>query len=120
MKKNCNFLHVSWHNQYELICLLSGHYVMRRQVSMSFLLLLLYLITVACILEISLGSCWHKDECMGQRSTINHNVQLFITLNNQYAITIIIQWPTVVIYICKLCPQSNFHHNMEIHYLSVH
>ena len=37
-----------------------------------FLLLLLYLIIVACTLEISLGSCWHKDECMGQRSTINH------------------------------------------------
>ena len=64
---------------------------MRRQVSMSFfLLLLLYLITVACILEISLGSCWHNDECMGQRSTLHHNIQLFISLNNQYAI---IQWP---------------------------
>ena len=76
--------------------LLSGHYkVMHRQVSMSFffpffLLLLLYLITVACILEISLGSCWHKDECMGQRSIINHNVQLFISLNNQYVIIMII------------------------------
>ena len=61
-------------------------YVMHRQVFMAFLLLLLYLITVACILEISLGSCWHKDECMGQRSTIHHNVQLFISLNNQYAV----------------------------------
>ena len=71
--------------------LLSGHYVMRRQVSMPFLLLLLYLITAACILEISLGSCWHKGECMGQRSTINHNVQLFISFNNQYAIIMIIQ-----------------------------
>ena len=93
---------------------------MRRQVSMSFLLLLLYLITVACLLEISLGSCWHKDECMGQRSTINHNVQLFIRLNNQYAIIMIIQWPPVEIYMCKTLSQSNFHHNMEIHYLSVH
>ena len=27
---------------------------------------------------------------MGQRSTIKHNVQLFISLNNQYTI---IQWP---------------------------
>ena len=82
---------------------------MRRQVSMSFfffLLLLLYLITVACILEISFGSCWHKDECMGQRSTINHNVQLFISLNNQYAIIMIIQWPPVEIYMCKLCPNQ--------------
>ena len=79
-------------------CLLSGHYVMHRQVSMYFLLLLLYLITVACILEISLGLCWHKDECMGQRSTINHNKQLFISLNNHYAITMIIQWPSVEMY----------------------
>ena len=55
-----------------------------------FLLLLLYLITVACILETRLGSCWHKDECMGQRSTLHHNVQLFVSLKNQYAI---IQWP---------------------------
>ena len=70
--------------------LLSGHNVMRRQVFMSFLLLLLYLITVACTPEISLGSCWHMDEYMGQRSSIHHNVQLFICLNNQFAI---IQWP---------------------------
>ena len=89
-------------------CLLSGHYVMRRQVSMYFLLLLLYLITVACILEISLGLCWHKDECMGQRSTINHNVQLFISLNNQYAIIMIIQWPSVETCMCKLCPNQIF------------
>ena len=106
-KRNSYFLHVSWHNQYELICfILSDHYVMRRLVSMSFLLLLLYLITVACILEISLGSCWHKDECMGQRSTINHNVQLFISLNNQYANIMIVQWPPVEIYMCKLCPNQ--------------
>ena len=70
------------------------------------LLLLLYMITVACILEISSGLCWHKDECMGQRSTINHNVQLFISLNNQYAIIMIIQWPPVEIYMCKLCPNQ--------------
>ena len=67
---------------------------------------LLYLITVACILEISLGSCWHKDECMGQRSTIIHNVHLFISLNNQYAIIMIIQWPPVEIYMYKLCPDQ--------------
>ena len=87
-------------------CLLSGHYVMRRQVSMYFLLLLLYLITVACILEISLGLCRHKDVCMGQRSTINHNVQLSISLNNQYAIIMIIQWPSVEMYMCKLRPNQ--------------
>ena len=55
-----------------------------------FFLLLLYLISVACIyVEISLGSSLHKDDCMGQRATLNHNVQLSISLNNQYAI---IQW----------------------------
>ena len=76
--------------------LLSGHYVMRRQVSMSFFSFFFLfasftsMVPVVCILEISLGSCWHKDECTGQRSTIPHNVQLFISLNNQYAI---IQWP---------------------------
>ena len=43
---------------------------------------------------------------MGQRSTINHNVQLFISLNNQYAIIMIIQWPPVEIYMCKLCPNQ--------------
>ena len=88
-------LSVSWRNQHDPYEL-SSHYVMRSQVSMSFffffLLLLLYLITVACILDIyNLGSCWHKDECMGQRSTIHHNVQLCILqLDNEYAI---IQWP---------------------------
>ena len=61
-----------------------------------------------------------QDECMGQRSTINHNVQLFITLNNQYAIIMIIQWPPVEIIYVQTLSQSNFHHNMEIHYLSVH
>ena len=71
-----------------------------------FLLLLLYLITVACILEISSGLCWHKDEWMGQRSTLNHNVQLFISLNNQCAIIMIIQWPSVEMYTCKLCPNQ--------------
>ena len=71
--------------------LLNGHYVARRQVSVSFLLLLLDLITVACIyVEISLGSCLQKNGCMGQRSTKNHNVQLFIRLSNQYPT---IQWP---------------------------
>ena len=58
---------------------------------------------------------------MGQRSTINHNVQLFISLNNQYAIIMIIQWPPVEIYIhVQILFQSNFHHNMEIHILSVY
>ena len=79
--------------------LLSGHHLKRHQVPT------VYLITVACILEISLGP---RHECMGQRSTTNHNVQLFISLNNQYAIIMIIQWPPVEIYMCKLCPNQIF------------
>ena len=35
---------------------------------------------------------------------------------HQYAMIMIIQWPPVV----QTLSQSNFHHNMEIHYLSVH
>ena len=41
---------------------LSGHYLMRQQVPMVFLLLLVYLDTVAYIsVEISLGSVWRRD-----------------------------------------------------------
>ena len=41
---------------------LSGHYLMRQQVPMMFLLLLVYLGTVAYIsVEISLGSYWRRD-----------------------------------------------------------
>ena len=40
----------------------SGNYSMRHQVPMVFLLLLVYLSAVAYIsVEISLGSCWHRD-----------------------------------------------------------
>ena len=41
---------------------LSGHYLMRQQVPMVFLLLLVYLGTIAYIsVEINLGSCWRRD-----------------------------------------------------------
>ena len=41
---------------------LNGHYLMRQQVPMVFLLLLVYLGAVAYIsVEISLGSCWRRD-----------------------------------------------------------
>ena len=41
---------------------LNGHYLMRKQVPMVFLLLLVYLGAVAYIsVEISLGSCWRRD-----------------------------------------------------------
>ena len=100
---------MSWHNQYEHDELLIEWPLRDAPTSIHaciFLLLLLYLIIVACILEISLGLCWYKDKCMGQRSTINHNVQLFISLNNQCAIIMIIQWPSVEMCMCKLCPNQ--------------
>ena len=54
----CHFLWVSAINMQSL----SGHYLMRLQVPMVFLLLLVYLGTVAFIsVEISLGSLWHRD-----------------------------------------------------------
>ena len=41
---------------------LSGHYLMRQQVSMVFSPHLVYLSTAACISEkIKLGPCWRKD-----------------------------------------------------------
>ena len=51
-------LFVSWRNKYAII----GHYLMRQQVPMVFLLLLVYLGTVAYIsVEISLDSFWRRD-----------------------------------------------------------
>ena len=56
---------------------LSGHYLMRLQVPMVFLLVLVYLGTVAYIsVEISLGSFWRRDILTGQRSSIIHKLQL--------------------------------------------
>ena len=52
----------------------NGHYSMRQQVPMVFLLLLVYLSTVYYdYVEKSLGSCWCKDI----RSSINHKMKLF-------------------------------------------
>ena len=54
----CYFLWVGVINRQSL----SGHYLMRQQVPMVFLLLLVYLGAVAYIsVEISVGSCWRKD-----------------------------------------------------------
>ena len=54
----CYFLWVSARNMLSL----SGHYLMRQQVPMVFLLLLVYLGTVAYIsVEISLGLIWRRD-----------------------------------------------------------
>ena len=55
---NCYFLWVGAINMQSL----SGHYLMRQQVPIVFLLLLVYLGTVAYIsVEISLGSFWRRD-----------------------------------------------------------
>ena len=60
--------------------LLSGHYLMSLQLPMVFLLVLVDLGTVAYIsVEISLGSFWRRD-FTGQRSSIIHKLQLFMTL----------------------------------------
>ena len=54
----CYFLWVSAINMQSL----NGHYLMRKQVPMVFLLLLVYLGVVVYIsVEISLGSCWRRD-----------------------------------------------------------
>ena len=54
----CYFLWVGAINMQSL----NGHYLMRKQVPMVFLLLLVYLGAVAYIsVEISLGSCWRRD-----------------------------------------------------------
>ena len=60
---------------------LSGHYLMRQQVPMVFLLVLVYLGTVAYIsVEISLGSFLVQGYFKGQRSSIIHKLQLLMTL----------------------------------------
>ena len=47
---------------------LSGHYLMRQQVSMVFSLHLVYLSTAACISEkIKLGPCWRKELLKGSK-----------------------------------------------------
>ena len=79
---------MSWRNRYELI-----EWPLR-DAPTRIHVFFFYFFTVADILEISLGSCWHKDECMGQRSIIYHNVQLCISLNNQYAIIHPLDVPT--------------------------
>ena len=60
---------------------LNGHYLMRQQVPMAFLLLLVYLGTVAYIFCINkFGLILAKGYFTGQRSSIIHKLQLFMTL----------------------------------------
>ena len=70
---------------------LSGHYLMRQQVSMVFSLHLVYLSTVACISEkIKLVPCWRKV-FKGQKSRKIHKMLLFLNWGNKFTI---IEWPS--------------------------
>ena len=60
---------------------LSGRYLMRQQVPMVFLLPLVYLGAVAYIsVEISLGSCWHRDILRVKGQALFTNCNFFMTL----------------------------------------
>ena len=70
---------------------LSGHYLMRQQVPMMFLLLLVYLGTVAYIsVEISLGSYWRRDilRVKGQALFTNCNFLWLCVICNCWVATI--------------------------------
>ena len=71
---------------------LSGHYLMRQNVPMVFLLLLVYLGTVVYIsVEISLGSFWRRDilRVKGQTLFTNCNSTFYDSVWSWYAI---IEW----------------------------
>ena len=60
---------------------LNGHYLMRKQVPMVFLLLLVYLGNVAYISEeISLDSCWRRDISRVKGKALFTNCNLFLTV----------------------------------------
>ena len=60
---------------------LSGHYLMRQKVPMVFLLLLVYLGTVAYIsVEKKFGLILTQGYFTGQRSSIIHKLRLFMSL----------------------------------------
>ena len=69
---------------------LSGHYLMRQQVPMVFLLLLVYLGTVSYIsVEISLGSFWRRDilRVKGQALFTNCNFLWLCVIRNCWVAT---------------------------------
>ena len=71
---------------------LSGHYLMRQQVSMVFSLHLVYLSTAACISE-KKNKVWaHVGTRIfkGQKSSKNHKMLLFVSWGNKF---VIIEWP---------------------------
>ena len=87
----CYFLWVGAINMQSL----SGHYLMRQQVPMVFLLLLVYLGTVAYIsVEISLGSFWRRDilRVKGQALFANCNFLWLCVICNCWVATI---WCTI-------------------------
>ena len=72
----CYFLWVDAINMQSL----SGHYLMRQQVSMVFLLLLVYLGTVAYIsVVLSLGSFWRRDILRVKDQALFTNCNLFFS-----------------------------------------
>ena len=69
---------------------LNGHYLMRQQVPMVFLLLLVYLGAVAYIsVQISLGSCWRRDilRVKGQALFTNCNFLWLCVICNHREVT---------------------------------
>ena len=83
----CYFLWVGGINMQSL----SGHYLMRQKVPMVFLLLLVYLGTVAYIsVEISLGSFWGRDilRVKGQALFTNCNCLWLCVICNHWVATI--------------------------------
>ena len=83
----CYFLWVGGINMQSL----SGHYLMRQKVPMVFLLLLVYLGTVAYIsVEISLGSFWRRDilRVKGQALFTNYNCLWLCVICNHWVATI--------------------------------
>ena len=95
---------------------LSGHYVMRQQVPRVFLLLLVYLGTVACIsVEISLGSFWRRDilRVKGQSFFINCNFLWLCVICNCWVVTI---WCAIKYQWCLL---NSLVYRSAIAYISV-
>ena len=82
----CYFLWVDAINMQSL----SGHYLMRQQVSMVFSLYLVYLSTAACISEkLKLGHVGARI-FKGQKSRKNHKMLLFVSWGNKF---VLIEWP---------------------------
>ena len=88
---------------------LSGHYLMRQQVPMVFLLLLVYLGVAYISVEISLGSFWRRDilRVKGQTLFTNCNFLWLCVICNCWVATIwcTIKYPWCLYFfsLCKCC-----------------